>query len=358
MFTSHASTSASTPTNIPFDKFEEALGTSPNDAKVLPDETESSDVDEVEQDETIISAVDPFLDMANKIRVKLIVSETSKNNFERTIKRVISPFVNMDFHKAPFGFFHIALAVGCWKIEWNSSELCIPRTVTGQASIVCADVEAIADLDKLDLVRDKLADVIVKWNTTMHYKQRGGNPEMDHNGNCQQFIDEIMQCLDLSSCYTQFPAPLVNYIKRLRQDGRGEMDFELDADFKSKFFPPSRPRSSASSHNDTLNLEDQTPQVEEYADVFDLYKSKSKITFKTHEQLDRFVCYLQSIEPQFKYLYKHEYYLLKSFDRAYWMRYIKDSSNSTYEPHMQDDVEICPFSDPQGSSILPFSINK
>ena len=52
----------------------------------------------------------------NKIRIKLIVAETSKNSLEKNLKKMISPFVDMEKRKAPFGFFHIALSVGCWKV--------------------------------------------------------------------------------------------------------------------------------------------------------------------------------------------------------------------------------------------------
>lgn len=92
------------------------------------------------------------------------------------------------------------------KIEWNSSCLCIPRTITGQASVVCADIESIATLEELDTVRNKLADVIVKWNTEVYYKQHGGNPDIDRTGNCQQFIDEVLRALNIQ--LPNLPPPL------------------------------------------------------------------------------------------------------------------------------------------------------
>jgi hypothetical protein len=56
-----------------------------------------------------LNTVDPFLDMKNKIRVKLIVAETSRNQLERTLKRVISPFVNMDNHGGTSYTFQILI---------------------------------------------------------------------------------------------------------------------------------------------------------------------------------------------------------------------------------------------------------
>jgi hypothetical protein len=67
--------------------------------KIITSDRDSADFSpttDVASDTT--DSVDPFLSMGNKIRVKLIVSETSKTKLERTLRRVISPFVNMDFH--------------------------------------------------------------------------------------------------------------------------------------------------------------------------------------------------------------------------------------------------------------------
>ncbi len=145
----------------------------------------------------------------------------------------------------------------------------------------------------------------MKWNTSIYYKQHGGNPDTDHNGNCQQFIDECLQILNLGSCYTQFPPPLVNYIKKLRKEGYGEMEFEFDDNFKKKFFPDTKPEC----------LQDRKGEPNPFENIYDLYKNKGSIVFKTHDMLDRFVSYLLLVDTQFKYNHKHEFYLLKSFDR-------------------------------------------
>jgi hypothetical protein len=184
--------------------------------------------------------------------------------------------------------------------------------ISAQASIVCADIESIATLDELDFVRDRLAEVIVKWNTTMYYKERDGSPERDHTGNCQQFIDEILSILKIDDCYAQFPIPLVNYLKKLRDEGYGEMEFEFDDVFKKKFFPENKPDLHII---DEIEDQEQTDKETKIMGIWDQYKNKSKIVFKTHEQLDVFVAYLICLEPEFMTTHKHEYYLLKSFDR-------------------------------------------
>jgi hypothetical protein len=221
--------------------------------------------------------------------------------------------------------------------------------ITAQSSIICADIESIASVNELDFVRDQLAELIVKWNTTMYYKERDGNPERDHTGNCQQFIDECLRILKIDDCYKQFPVPLVNYLKKLRDEGYGEMEFEFDEDFKKQFFPDTKPQILMVDEIDDQLQQEKEKQM---TDVYNMYKTKSRVVFKTHEQLDLFVAYLIAIEPEFMVTYKHMYYLLKSFDRAYWIRYIKDGDNETYRPL------DCPFSDPRQESILKIDIRR
>ncbi|KAL9642288.1 hypothetical protein ABK040_007287 [Willaertia magna] len=275
----------------------------------------------------------------NKIRIKLIVAETSKNAFEKNMKRMISPFVDMEKRKAPFGFFHIALSVGCWKIEWNNSSLCIPRTVTGNYSLICADIESIASVDELEFVRDKLAEIIVKWNTKVYYKQQNGNPDNGF-GNCQQFIDDILQSLGIAESFSLFPPPLANYIKTLRENGYGEMEFSLSEGFKATFFTPNN------------------PFAEKYA-------KKQSIIFHSHKELDEFAKYLFAIDTDFQLNYKYEYYLLKAYDRAFWMRHLKggasgeDKDKEKYEPLEGDDGTLqCVFGDPTVNSFLAFNLGK
>lgn len=97
-----------------------------------------------------------------------------------------------------------------------------------------------------------IAEVIVKWNTSIFYKKHGGTPDTDHNGNCQQFIDEVLQVLNLGNCYKQFPPPLVNYIKKLRREGDGEMEFEFDDVFKQKFFNDVKPEEQIKNHEEGM----------------------------------------------------------------------------------------------------------
>lgn len=51
----------------------------------------------------------------NKLRIKLIISETSRNVIEKNLKKIVSPFFSLTMgNYADFGMFHIALGIGPW----------------------------------------------------------------------------------------------------------------------------------------------------------------------------------------------------------------------------------------------------
>jgi len=287
--------------------------------------TSSAELDD--QDERNLAMIYDQL-RSGSLRIKLIVAETSRNAMQRNLKRVISPFINMAMENPPeFGMFHIALAIGCWKIEWNNSSLCIPRAITGKSAIIAADIESIATPERLDDVREKLAEVIVRWNSTMYYQQ---NPPKDatNKGNCQQFIDDVLQALGLQATVKKFPKPLMNYLRVLRTQGMARMEFAMTKDFREQFGI-----------------------------------TEKKLIFKTHEQLDKFYATLLEKNPNFQYDYKYEFYMLKSFDRAFWMRLqsnnINERNQRVYTPLYNEDEEmICPFGDPHTTSILKFQVKR
>eukprot|EP01027_Heterolobosea_sp_BB2_P012997 GEZU01018789.1.p1 GENE.GEZU01018789.1~~GEZU01018789.1.p1 ORF type:complete len:127 (-),score=12.97 GEZU01018789.1:62-442(-) len=71
---------------------------------------------------------------------------------------------------------------------------------------------------------------------------------------------------------------------------------------------------------------------------------QQKQTFETHADLDSFSQHLLSVDPQFELNYKSEWSLLKSFDRAFWLRHFRDKQNPRFAPL---DEDSCPFGDPQ-----------
>lgn len=66
-----------------------------------------------------------------------------------------------------------------------------------------------------------------------------------------------------------------------------------------------------------------------------------KIVFKTHEELDKFSKNILEKDVFFKHNYAEEWKLLKSFDRAFWLRYYRAE-----KPDNKPCPQGCPFDDP------------
>jgi hypothetical protein len=77
---------------------------------------------------------------------------------------------------------------------------------------------------------------------------------------------------------------------------------------------------------------------------FKLRRDIDKYKFDTHNELDGFVTMLLSNNCiAFKNEYKDDYKLLKSFDRAFWLRHFKKPDIDTFKPSKEE----CPFDDPR-----------
>jgi hypothetical protein len=216
----------------------------------------------------------------NKIRIKLVVTEVPLTNTLKNIRKVISPVIHHFPTFPEFGMFHAALVIGPWYIDWNNSELCIPRKCVSNASFLSADIDAISSLDSLEDTIDKVSKVIIRWNTTMSYVKSGG--EKGVSGNCQDFVDELFEVLDIRP---KFTGPMNAFLKRLKRKGVCDLKFEMSEEFRRKF--------SITDRN---------------------------IVFSSHQQLDQFVNRLLIIDAQFEHCHKEEWFLLKSFDRGFWLR--------------------------------------
>jgi hypothetical protein len=189
-------------------------------------------------------------------------------------------------------------------------------------------------------VIDILADFIQEWNTKMIYKERPKNTKKE--GNCQDFVFHLMEKLGIGTTNV-FQGALGRFLKTVRQQGNSEMEFIPDETFCDKF-----------------------PKI--------MKTYERSIIFKTHEELDVFVNALLEVQVDFEVNHKSEWLLLKSFDRAFWLREYKfrddqlriqrrqkdqDSKSQTVEskwiPLLVDSLEDgqfvktcgCPFKDPQ-----------
>jgi hypothetical protein len=106
-----------------------------------------------------------------------------------------------------------------------------------------------------------------------------------NGGNCQTFVESVLEAINVK---INFTGPLAKYLVDMREKGASKLSFQIEKEFQKKF----------------------------------KLKSES-ILFETHTKLDQFTLSLFEIDENFHFNYKDEYQLLKSFDRAFWMRFYK-----------------------------------
>lgn len=247
-----------------------------------------------------------------KLRIKLVVTEFVHSDREKTLRRVLSPIISsIPTLRSEFGMFHTALIVGPWYLEWTDSSLCIPKKICSSMALISADIDSIIMTKAgLEEVADKIAEVIVRWNVNNVYVNARVAGKRENEGNCQDFIDDILDCLELKP---QFSGALGNFLESMRVSGKCRIEFTPDTDFR-----------------ETFGL------------------TEKKYTFDTHAELDSFVLALLAKRPTFRLDYPGEFSLLKSFDRAFWLRYFKSSRNKRYRPigGASIDKTLCPFQHP------------
>eukprot|EP00761_Pharyngomonas_kirbyi_P002997 gb/GECH01003001.1/.p1 GENE.gb/GECH01003001.1/~~gb/GECH01003001.1/.p1 ORF type:complete len:406 (+),score=99.21 gb/GECH01003001.1/:1-1218(+) len=254
---------------------------------------------------------DEMQDLEKQVKIKLAIIENEPSPFQRNIREFISPIISHTKLAPKFGIFHTALVIGPWKLEWNDSAICIPRRCVSRNAILTADIGVLRTRHDVDTVIEQLARVITFWNGNMFYREGIAN-RSSHYGNCQDFIDAVLRELGIAP---QFPGALGEFIERLRRTGKSDVLFTFGAEFR-----------------ETMRL--RHPSV----------------TFNTHQELDEFVYRVLDQEPSAFDRFPNEMSLLKSFDRAFWMRHLKFSNQDTYKPHSDRD---CPFGDPVASFSLP-----
>jgi hypothetical protein len=140
------------------------------------------------------------------------------------------------------------------------------------------DVATIEGTENIVSFADKLADFIVQTNISYEY----ANMRTESKINCQDFVDLFFNYHNITP---QFCKPVVRYLATLRSKGKSKMKFQYDEAFKEHF-----------------------------------KLSGNKKVFESHHEIDEFVLNLDSLDPDFRENWPEEYQLLKSFDRAMWMR--------------------------------------
>ena len=240
--------------------------------------------------------------------IKLVITEITKSNKYKSFRRKFSPVLKfLPNLKKEFGMFHTALIIGPWYLEWTDSSLIIPRKLYSSMAFFCADIENTGELKNksFDYITHKIARVVCKWNTKKTYCNV--NIKKKKNlGNCQEFVEEVMQSLGIK---INKEGAFGKYLDNVKSRGQCEMVFEPSKEFIKKF-----------------KL------------VVNSYK------FKDHVELDNFVMMLKRKDDiAFVMDFPGDYKVLKSFDRAFWLRHFKRPSDNRFRP----SIASCPFDDPR-----------
>ena len=157
-----------------------------------------------------------------------------------------------------------------------------------------------------------------------------------------------------------FDGALKNFLARLRKTGNSKLQFEMTREFIEKFnlvdIYPSLQRALQQQDNTNSSNGSNTSDDEDPAGA---------IVFNTHKELDKFVWILMNKDYEFQNSYPCEYQLLKSFDRAFWVKAITYPNMQQFHPLYEDEEKNqpppsnneerkhkCPFGDPCAASFI------
>jgi hypothetical protein len=203
--------------------------------------------------------------------------------------------------------------------------LCVPRKCIAGSAFLTADIDHFASVKDIDSITQKLSEIIVDWNLNKGYTNRGG--DKNKVGNCQDFVEDVLKRLDLKY---EFTGPLGEFVKRLKEKGVCDTSLYMDENFREKFGIPNK-----------------------------------KVTFHNHKELDEFASKLMDVDCEVNFHHKQEWNMLKSFDRAFWLRHYKFPGEPKWccmkkQEHDEDDGEMyetdaCPFDDPVATYSIRFN---
>jgi hypothetical protein len=243
--------------------------------------------------------------LSNKVKVKLVVTEISFSDKQKHLRKLVSPFISTFGIGPRMGLFHSALIIGPYYFEWTNKSLCVPKKVFSSAALIAVDVEnTLATMD-VDFVIDKVSDVIVRWNCVCKYDQSSNN--------CQVFIEDLLVALGIDQL--KFKGQLAGFLKDMRTHGSCEPAFTISS---------------------------------ELAKATGLSETKTK--FESHKELDTFVQKIVEKYPKFSSSFPGDYELLKSFDRAFWLKHFRAVDEENFQPLSHKSTGVgcdCPFENPK-----------
>eukprot|EP01080_Neovahlkampfia_damariscottae_P011124 gene11124-3943_t len=241
----------------------------------IDDEEEEGNLERIIEEEIMNS--DVVHRFQKNVKVKIVFVDQG-TDFQKEIRKILSPIIT-DLKISRLGMFHTALIIGPWYLEWNDASLCIPRKCTSSYAFLTTDVGEIETKESIQDLSKKLAEIIVDWNSNVTYSQN----ERKNHGNCQTFVESILNNLNMKFKPT---GVLSRFIENIKKTGSSKLMFPISKQFKSNF---------------KLKID--------------------SIEFKSHSDLDKFVRDLRKTDPEFDVKFNNESSLLKAFDRAFWLKY-------------------------------------
>lgn len=157
------------------------------------------------------------------LRIKLVITETTG---PKLVKSLVSPFLcSINIPSLQFGWFHSALVLGPWYLEWNDSSLCIPRTCHSKFAVVCLDLGSDIGHGNVDETISNVSKVICKWNTTKSYNSLSSN--------CQNFIEDVLACLNINLHQVfQKEGKINQLLQQIKNKGKGDFLYQISPELK------------------------------------------------------------------------------------------------------------------------------
>lgn len=251
------------------------------------------------------------------LKIKFVVVEIDNTTAKRVIRNVLSPFLT-GFNMAPeFGLFHTAIIVGPFYLEWNDSGICIPRKCTSNTAVIASDLSTELIGPHVTISLNRLARIICHWNAYKIYNRT--------DNNCQVFVEELCKGLGFDLIQKYKNSSLGLFLQKMKKVGNCELKFYVNNELHQK-----------------------CPWIKaEYG---------NSIKFKSHAELDDFY---RRVDKSTNFSYftytaqgKDDHALLKSFDRAFWLRFRSSNKVASNSDNFAPHSEGCCFGDPDKTGSI------
>jgi len=197
--------------------------------------------------------------------------------------------------------YRMALLVGPWLMEWDETELCLPRRLIGRFDdLVKLDVKTIVGETKVTRALAKLSKAIAFWNTRMLYNDAPKTAEQrSYMDNGAAFVNDLL--LELGEITMGGGDPVKLMLSHFVDNAKTPAVYV--------------PSEALHSEIDDLGL----PRMD------------GKIVFQSHEQLDKFYRDLLKDtgirkSENFRIKFPHDHKALSLIDRLFWRKFVRKDS--------------------------------